>query len=85
MWDSSSDIKKTAECGGDKLKDCGFELKQVRYVHFVQAIQLIYQKEGAKAFVKGIAPRMCINIPSTALSWGTYELIKGFLTPRNKE
>ena len=31
------------------------------------------------AFTKGILPRMSINVPSTALSWGTYELIKGFL------
>jgi len=25
-------------------------------------------------------PRMMINVPSTALSWGTYELVKGILT-----
>jgi len=31
------------------------------------------------AFTKGILPRMSINVPSTALSWGTYELIKSCL------
>lgn len=81
MWDSSSEAKKV-DCSADKSMECGFEVKQVRYHHFLQTIQLIYQREGAKAFIKGIAPRMCINIPSTALSWGTYELIKGFLTPK---
>lgn len=34
------------------------------------------------AFTRGIIPRMCINVPSTALSWGTYEIIKTFLNVR---
>ena len=35
--------------------------------------------EGPAAFKKGILARMSINVPSTALSWGTYELFKQFL------
>lgn len=35
------------------------------------------------AFSRGIFPRMTINVPSTALSWGTYELMKGLFI--NKE
>jgi len=31
------------------------------------------------AFARGVGPRMCINIPSTALSWGTYEFMKKLL------
>jgi len=38
--------------------------------------------EGAIAFTKGVLPRMLINVPATALSWGTYELIKGFIGNR---
>jgi len=37
------------------------------------------ETEGIGAFKKGVLPRMSINVPSTALSWGTYELIKSFL------
>ena len=59
--------------------ECGFELKKVRYRDFLQTIKLIYQREGIKAFARGVGPRMCINVPSTALSWGTYELIKNFI------
>ena len=59
---------------------CNFELNQVRYNSVYQTVQQIYQKEGIKAFGKGIYPRMCINVPSTALSWGTYEIVKGMLT-----
>lgn len=91
MWDS-----KIEECSkncedinrnmSDKVnKECGFELKTVRYRDFVQTIKYIYQREGASAFTKGIGPRMCINVPSTALSWGTYELIKSFLARHDKD
>jgi solute carrier family 25 (mitochondrial iron transporter), member 28/37 len=59
--------------------ECGFELKKVRYRDFLTTIRYIYTREGLSAFSKGVGPRMCINVPSTALSWGTYELIKNFL------
>lgn len=48
-------------------------------------MRLIYKTEGMWAFTKGVGPRMCINVPSTALSWGTYELIKTFLGVNHKE
>ena len=39
----------------------------------------VYKHEGLGAFTKGAIPRMAINVPSTALSWGTYEIIKSTL------
>jgi hypothetical protein len=39
----------------------------------------IYKHEGISSFSKGILPRLSINVPATALSWGTYELVKSFL------
>jgi Mitochondrial carrier protein len=42
-------------------------------------MKIIYREEGIRAFSKGIGPRMCMNIPSCAISWGTYEIAKGFL------
>ena len=47
-------------------------------------MQLIYAREGIGAFGRGIYPRMAINVPSTAISWGTYEFVKGLLI-RNEE
>ena len=53
------------------------------YTDFKSTVQYIYRTEGAIAFSKGIMARMSINVPSTALSWGTYELIKSFLINTN--
>ena len=57
----------------------------MRYRDIVSTIKLVYKNEGTSAFTRGIGPRMLINVPSTALSWGTYELIKGFLSKKNSE
>ena len=59
-------------------------MRKVRYRDFLTSIKLIYQREGIKAFTRGVGPRMCINIPSTALSWGTYELMKTLLGANKK-
>jgi solute carrier family 25 (mitochondrial iron transporter), member 28/37 len=56
-----------------------FEVKKVHYHTVFETITDIYKNEGPRAFSRGIIPRMMINIPSTALSWGTYEIVKGFL------
>lgn len=62
-----------------RSKDCGFEIKHTRYVDIKHTAQYIYKNEGLMAFTKGVLPRMSISAPSTALSWGTYELIKSML------
>jgi Mitochondrial carrier protein len=95
MWDAEVDSVKKDDCckideinknNKDKVtKECGFELKKVRYRDFFQTIRLVYKAEGLSAFTKGVGPRMCINIPSTALSWGTYELVKSFIAKREHD
>ena len=60
--------------------DCNFRVRPSRYTDFRATARYIYRTEGLLAFTKGILPRMSINVPSTALSWGTYELIKSLLT-----
>lgn len=88
MWDIKSDALPTKS---DHLKildckpECEFEVKKIQYRDFVSTIKLVYKREGYHAFTRGMGPRMCINVPSTALSWGTYEIIKNFLTNRWKE
>ena len=44
----------------------------------------IYRTEGLLGFTTGVLPRMSINVPATALSWGSYELIKSFLIGDSK-
>ena len=51
----------------------------MKYRAIWQTTKLIYNKEGARAFYKGVIPNLFIFMPSTALTWGTYELIKGLL------
>lgn len=74
MQNNSSGV--TAQTGGK----CNFELNKVPYNSVFQTVQSIYQNEGLRGFAKGCYPRMCINVPSTALSWGTYEIVKALLT-----
>lgn len=62
-----------------------FETKRVHYRNVFQTAMQVYQQDGVSAFRRGIAPRMMINMPSTALSWGTYELMKGLLCVNKKE
>ena len=66
-------------CEGEKKPDCSFEVKHTRYSDIKHTATYIYKNEGLGAFTKGVLPRMSINVPSTALSWGTYELIKSLL------
>ena len=63
-------------------KECGNEFKKIKYLDFKTTVQQIYRNEGILAFTKGVLPRMSINVPATALSWGTYELIKGLIGDR---
>jgi solute carrier family 25 (mitochondrial iron transporter), member 28/37 len=63
----------------ETASDCKFDVKTIRYTDVWSTIKHTYQQEGLKAFRKGMGPRLCINTPSTALSWGTYEFIKGLL------
>ena len=70
---------KTIDQSQTRSKPCNFEVKQVHYRNVFQTASHIYQTEGLLGFTRGVQPRMMINVPSTALSWGTYEIIKGFL------
>lgn len=47
--------------------------------NITEVTKLIYKRHGLLGFSRGLFPLMMINIPSTALSWGTYEIIKSIL------
>lgn len=84
MWKTNSEQANKESCNdtSGKLgpnKECEFKVRGSRYTDLRATVKYIYRTEGAIAFTKGILPRMSINVPSTALSWGTYELIKSRL------
>lgn len=37
------------------------------------AFKIIWQRDGAKGFARGMAPRVLANMPSNAISWASYE------------
>ena len=96
MWEVEEEILNTKGVKNEYLKQvkeaplpcdkvtqesCSFDVAKMKYTDITSTMKYIYRTEGALAFTKGVLPRMCINIPATALSWGTYELVKGLIAP----
>lgn len=52
----------------------------VKHLGAIDAARLILREEGAGAFFKGVKARMAFHTPSSAISWSTYEVVKGLLT-----
>ena len=42
----------------------------------------IWREEGGRALFRGVGARVGVHAPSMAISWGTYELVKGVLIGR---
>ena len=52
---------------------------QQRPLGMVQMARRILQQEGARGFLRGVAPRMLVHAPSVAISWTAYEGVKALL------
>ena len=48
----------------------------------VEVARALLREEGFAAFFKGVRARVAIHAPSQAISWSTYELVKGYLSKR---
>lgn len=60
--------------------DCQTE-PNLKYKNIFSTSRIIYKEDGfLKGFFKGVTPRMISNAPSCAISWGTYEIVKHFLS-----
>ena len=46
---------------------------------FMAGCRLLYQREGARGFFKGVRPRVLTTMPSTAICWSAYEASKWVL------
>lgn len=51
----------------------------VKYKDIISTTKRIFREEGVLGFTRGAAPRAILSSISTALSWASYELIKGML------
>jgi solute carrier family 25 iron transporter 28/37 len=58
-------------------KDSPFQ--KPRYAGFSGVLKVLYAEDGLRGFYRGVHMRMLMNIPSGALSWGTYEFVKNLL------
>jgi len=52
---------------------------KLRYLSIKNTIQHIWSHEGIHGFAKGAVPRSLFFLPSSAVSWATYEYIKQLL------
>lgn len=43
---------------------------------FREGCRLLYAREGARGFFKGVRPRVVTTMPSTAICWSAYEACK---------
>jgi hypothetical protein len=56
---------------------------EIKYKNIFSTTKAIYQENGfVKGFFRGLTPRVLSNSPSCAISWGTYEFVKHFLTQK---
>ena len=91
MWENQNkDYNKLhqtirKDCCDTPKPDCHFDVKHNRYKDVISTAKYIYKNEGIFAFTKGILPRLSINVPATALSWGTYELVKSLLIDQKSD
>jgi hypothetical protein len=49
----------------------------------VETARQLWAEGGAGAFFKGVRARMTAQMPAVAVSWATYEWVKGMLIARN--
>lgn len=54
---------------------------KIKYRNIKETVLQIYREDGIKkGFFRGVGPRMTLNSPSCAISWGSYEIMKHLLT-----
>jgi len=60
-------------CSSDEGK------RKIKYRNTINTAINIAQSEGIRGFFKGLTPKTVTQSLSTAISWTSYEIIKGFL------
>ena len=68
-------VKTRLQTQGEVLGKAG----AVMYTSAASCASAIYREEGARGFWKGFKPRVTFHVPSMAICWTSYELVKGLL------
>ncbi len=80
---ASKNDNKKSNLGSAAPKDT--LVAEVKYKSIVSTMKAIYRENGFfKGFFRGLTPRVLSNSPSCAISWGTYEIVKHFLSNKFK-
>ena len=45
-----------------------------------ETFNIVLKEEGLKGFFKGTVPKIACTVPSSAISWSCYEIIKRFIS-----
>jgi hypothetical protein len=53
---------------------------KIRYHNVWDTVGSIWREEGVLGFFKGMKMRMAIQSVSSGVGWGTYQLVKNFMT-----
>lgn len=69
-----SSMREPVTYAGDSTNLCA-----PKYSGFLPAVRTIVREEGWLALYTGTMPRMLHAVPSAAMCWGTYEVVKNFL------
>jgi hypothetical protein len=60
--------------------DCNTE-PEIKYKNIFSTVKMVWREDGLiRGFYRGLTPRIMGNAPSCAITWGTYEMVKHFLT-----
>ena len=52
---------------------------RIKYTNIRNTIKIIINEEGYRGFVKGTIPKIMSTVPSSAISWSAYEILKKYL------
>ena len=51
----------------------------------IMAIKKIVAKDGPRALIQGLKPKVLFHAPAAAICWSTYEAMKSFLQRGSRE
>ena len=63
----------------NKILNCRNYNLRIKYTNIRRTIQIIINEEGFRGFFKGTIPKIISTVPSSAISWSVYEIIKKYL------
>lgn len=80
-------VQKAVKFGFSAVKSAPAQAdnKYVKYKNIFSTVKIILQEEGLRGFLRGLGANVTIVAPSAAISWASYEQIKGFLFKLNQK